>query len=106
MGADLAPARHHALRTRGLLALRVRPPQRPLDGWIRWVLGGPELAPGDATWFIDGSLIDGAHDLTAQTDFAIAIVSPVGALIACAYGVPPAWIVDAAGAEHWPAAAP
>ena len=101
VSASLAPARLHTLRTRGLLALRVHPLQRQTEGWIRWVVGSPDLAPCDATWFIDGSLIDGAHDLTARTGFAIAIVSSAGALVACAYGVPPAWVRSAAAAEAW-----
>ena len=37
----------------------------------------------------------------ARLGFAIVVVAPSGELLALAYGCPPNWIVDSAGAETW-----
>ena len=37
----------------------------------------------------------------ARLGFAIAAVSPLGELLGVAYGCPPSWILDSAGAETW-----
>ena len=55
----------------------------------------------DAMWYIDGSLIDGSWAFAKRTGFGIVIVSSGGDLLAYGYGVPPAWVRDASGAEAW-----
>eukprot|EP00973_Karenia_brevis_P075181 10442994-Karenia_brevis.AAC.1 len=51
--------------------------------------------------FIDGSLFDESRRWARRTGFGIAVVSREGSLLAFGNGTPPAWVVDAAGAELW-----
>jgi len=98
---SLDDQRRALLVTRGLFALNVEIPLRSPDGWWRWQSSPPADVPDDATWFIDGSLVDGPRDLISRCGFAIAVVGSDGRLIACGLGVPPDWVTTAGGAELW-----
>ena len=60
----------------------------------------PDVAPDDATWYIDGSLYDRPKATVQSLGFGIVLVSQ-GTLLAIGHGVPPHWINDSAGAELW-----
>ncbi len=50
---------------------------------------------------MDGSLFDEAKSFARRTGFGIVVVSASGDLIGFGSGIPPHWVVDAAGAELW-----
>ena len=89
------------LTTRGILLLKLQLPLITAEESFRWMLRPPDDTPLDATWFVDGSLFDESRRFGRSTGFAIAVISPQNALLACGHGTPPSWIVDAAGAELW-----
>jgi len=93
--------RRLALATRGMLVVDVQIPQGRERGWMRWLIGGPELADGGCTWYIDGSLVDASYQGTARTGFGIVLVGGDGEVRGCCLGAPPRWITNAAGAEGW-----
>jgi len=84
-----------------MLALSLRVPKAGSDGWTKWLVGGPEDAHAEATWYVDGSFIDDGHPDAGRTGFAIAVVGPDGDVCGLCHGAPPAWITNAAGAEGW-----
>ena len=89
------------MSTRGLFVLHVRAPAAPDRESFRWMQPPPDLLPQDVKVFIDGSLFTGALLWARRTGFGIAIVSNSGSLLALGNGIPPPWIIDAAGAELW-----
>ena len=97
----LDQARGLALRTRGFLAIHlpIRPPCP--DGWMDWVMPLPDEDLHDATWFIDGSAVDGPSKPTIRFGFGIAVVGHDGRLLAYAWGAPPDWVTDVPGTEGW-----
>jgi len=99
--SKIGEVRAHTLRTRGLLALRVRlVPPKP-EGWFRWVVGGPERATEHDRWYLDGSFVDGPGWCTGRAGLAMVVVAPDGSLVACGLGSPPAWITNSVAAEGW-----
>ncbi len=64
-------------------------------------LAPPDVIPHDAKLYIDGSMIDGKHSITRRLGFGIVVVGRDGTLIAFGNGTPPAWAMNAAGAEAW-----
>ena len=50
---------------------------------------------------VDGSLFDDIRPGELCLGFAIAIVDKTGALLGLGGGIPPPWILSAAGAETW-----
>ena len=98
---QLDPARRRFLSTRGILLIDIPIPPPSRDGWIRWLKPLPNMDLTGATWYIDGSAIDGPARLTARLGFAVVVVSKEGDLMAFAQGVPPGWVRDSAGAEMW-----
>ena len=78
----------------------MRPKQ---DGEFRWLLqpdfSSPEV--GNATWYFDGSMLNGKWLPLRATGFGIAVVSSSGQLLACGRGTPPHWCATAAAAEAW-----
>jgi len=87
--------------TRGLFALRLAIPRGRPGGWKRWLIGSPELADDECTWYVDGSMVDGKWQGTTRTGFGIVIVGPDGGVRGIALGSPPSWVTSAAGAEAW-----
>ena len=80
------------------------PVQRPkLEGQFTWLLE-PQLHDpvfDDATWYFDGSMLNGSWLPLRATGFGIAIASAQGQLLACGRGTPPHWCSTAAAAEAW-----
>jgi len=98
----MSQARRELLATRGLFALRLSVPRPPPGDTFHWILCPPEDGRAqEATWFIDGSLFDEAKRFARRTGFSVVVVSNSGSLLGFGAGVPPHWIVDAAGAELW-----
>ncbi len=96
------PARQELLATRGLFALKVRFPKPPCGDTFEWILCPPQDGSEvGATWYVDGSLFDEAKRFARRTGFGIVVVSASGDLIGFGSGIPPHWVVDAAGAELW-----
>jgi len=97
----LDPPRALALQTRGFLALDLRLPRPRADGWSKWLFGKPEDFDETASWYTDGSLVDGPHPLFGRTGFAIVVVGRDRQVAGVCYGAPPSWVTNAAGAEAW-----
>ncbi len=55
----------------------------------------------DATWYVDGSLLDKQWDFARRAGFSVVLVAASGELLACGFGVPPRWIESSGGAEVW-----
>ena len=68
---------------------------------FQWLLEPPGHSIEGLTWYIDGSLFDEYKRYARRTGFGIVVVSSDGSLVGLGNGVPPDWIVDAAGAELW-----
>jgi hypothetical protein len=99
----LSEARERHLDTRALFTVRVPAPPGRQDGRFEWIRA-PDLndpAINEATWYFDGSMLDGKVDLLRATGFGIAITSPEGDLLGTAKGNPPQWCSTAAAAEAW-----
>ena len=99
--ARLQACRLELLSTRGLFVLRVRAPAAPDQETFNWIRPPPDPMPQDVKVFIDGSLFDESLRWARRTGFGVAIVSHDGSLLAFGNGIPPRWIIDAAGAELW-----
>lgn len=97
----LSPARLELLGTRGLFVFSVRAPLAPAQESFTWIWPLPDELPVGVRFFIDGSLFDESRKWARRTGFGVAVVSNAGSLLAFGNGVPPPWIVDAAGAELW-----
>ena len=90
------------LSTRGLFTLKVQVPAKPQGSYFRWMRQPPDPDQAESsTWYIDGSLFDEAKRFARRTGFGVVVVSAQGSLLGFGLGVPPEWIVDAAGAELW-----
>ena len=78
------------------------PTQRP-QGNFKWIVdpASSHTDPNTATWFCDGSLINGGQVDFRATGIGIAVVSDDGELIGYGYGSPPSWVATAAAAELW-----
>jgi len=99
--SKLDEPRRLLLQTRALLVVDAPLAPPPASGWFRWIKRLPDVVPPTARWYMDGSFLDGPSPLTGRTGFAIAVVDDGGHLLACAYGAPPCWIRNSAGAEAW-----
>jgi len=95
----LSPDRRRLLFAHDLLVARVAVHRLGLhEPTFRWLRHPPDLVPGDAAWYIDGSLHDGRRAFAASTGFAVVVVGGGGDLLAFGQGVPPCWIRTAGGA--------
>jgi len=94
-------ARSLALRTRGFLAINLPAPAPRHNGWFAWLTAPPDGDISEATWFIDGSAVDGPHNATISFGFGIAVIASNGQLLAYGWGAPPEWITDVPGTEGW-----
>ena len=100
--ATPVPERRQLLRTRGVFAVSVQAPLRPLEDSFEWLMPiGDRHDPLSATWYIDGSLFDEKRRFGRRMRFGLAVVSVHGELIGCGRGLAPGWAQDAAGAELW-----
>ena len=94
--------RRRLLQTRGLLALRIRLPTFQSHATLTWHLDPRKHEQlDDATWYIDGSMFDGKHQVGTRCGYGIVVVTQQAQLIGLASGTTPHWINDAAGAELW-----
>ena len=107
-GADkallrLGDARGRILRTRGLAVVRLPPRQQHQHGEFRWLKrpndDDPELT--GATWYCDGSLLNGRWKELRVTGFGIVVATRAGRLLGYGLGWPPSWCSTAAAAEAW-----
>ncbi len=89
--------------TRALVpAVHAPPPDIPIDGTFRWHVEPPVSAePVTATFYTDGSLIDGSHEHLRRLGWAFVAGGADGTVLASASGVPPPWIDSIGGAEAW-----
>ena len=101
VAAGISPARLELLGTRGLFVFSVQAPLAPAQESFTWLWPLPEELPDGVRFFIDGSLFDESRRWARRTGFGVAVVSEAGSLLAFGNGIPPPWIVDAAGAELW-----
>ena len=99
---QLNAARQNLLLTRGFLTVKVRleePDRLEAFTWYLDPTNHPDLPA--ARWYIDGSMVDNVSPVIRRLGFGLVVVAPSGMLIGAGMGKPPAWIVDAAGAELW-----
>ena len=97
----LEQPRRSLLDTRGLLVLNLHIPERHPTGWMHWFLCPPPDVPETATFYIDGSLLDGPSELISRCGLAICIVDEHDELLAYGHGVPPDWVRTSGAAEAW-----
>ena len=74
--ARVGQVRADALRTRGLLVMRLPSPTQSAEGWLKWL-----VSPGDDcneryTWYFDGSMHDGHWAESRAIGFGIVVVAP------------------------------
>jgi len=93
--------RRRLLETRGWFTLNMRIPRQDPVGWFSWIQELPDVDLDGATFYIDGSLIDGQGSACSRTGFAIVVVNADGELIAYAQGAPPGWVRSSPAAEAW-----
>ena len=90
------------LLDRGLLIIRAAiPSSNPPEAihWQKWFEDGSR--EGEATWYVDGSLLDGPRALTAAQGAGFAAVGPRGELWAYGHGAPPPWARTIPAVEAW-----
>ena len=99
--SKVGQVRADSLRTRGLLVMRLPSLERSAEGWFRWLSPpGPDCNEL-FTWYLDGSLHDGAWADYRAVGFGLVVVAPDRSLAAYGHGVPPSWCQTAAAAEAW-----
>jgi hypothetical protein len=101
--SKLSEQRQRHLKLHGLLAVKVEVARHAADGTFQWLVPPPEDDPTlqGATWYCDGSLLDGRWKAIRCTGFGIAVASRHGDLLAYGMGWPPSWCDTAAAAEAW-----
>ena len=87
--------------TRAIACIKIIVPRRPPPTDFQWLLPPPDDLPAGSRWFIDGSMFDEAKRFARRTGYGVVVVSAAGELLGFGAGEPPAFIVDAAGAELW-----
>ncbi len=89
--------------TRALIPAPVVPfPSLPDEGTFIWHVQ-PDLNefPSAATWYTDGSAVDGQHEQLRRLGWAFVAIDAQGDVVAATYGSPPPWIDSVTGAEAW-----
>ncbi len=97
----LSQRRRAILRERAQLVVKVPAPVRQQEGSFRWLRHPGATEDSKATWYFDGSMLNGRWKPLRATGFGIAIVAPDGSLLGYGYGTPPHWCRTAAAAEAW-----
>jgi hypothetical protein len=99
----LSDTRKCTLWDHALLAVRVPAVPFAQEGEFRWLkpLDQDDHRIDDATWYCDGSMLNGKWSELRVTGFGIAVVSSEGDLLAHGVGWPPSWCATAAAAEVW-----
>ena len=101
--SKLSEQRHKHLSQHGLMAVKIRVAPFEQDGTFQWPAPPSVYDPRlcNATWYCDGSLLDGRWKALRCAGFGIAVVSTQGDLLAHGLGWPPSWCGTAAAAEAW-----
>ena len=99
----ISDRRSNILRSHGMLAVRLPPRSHHQDGQFAWLVAPDHNDPclTNATWYCDGSMLNGKWQALRATGFGIAVVSLEGDLLAYGLGWPPTWCSTAAAAEAW-----
>ena len=99
----LSAHRSSILKTHGLLAMKIHTPTFAQLGDFRWIVEPSVEDPrvDFATWYCDGSMLNGKWKPLRVTGFGIAVVATVGDLLAYGMGWPPSWCATASAAEAW-----
>ena len=93
----LKEPRQRLMRSQGLFLLRARVTKQRPQGWFRWLKQPTGDIPDTATWYVDGSLVDGPAKLLSITGYSIVVVAQDGRLLGSAHGAPPSWVTTAGG---------
>ncbi len=94
--------RREILKQRGFLVLRLPASKPNTEGVFQWIVDPMESNLIDeATWYFDGSMLNGRWKALRVTGFGVAVVAESGALIGHGLGWPPSWVTTAAAAEAW-----
>jgi len=96
---SLKPSRRRLMESQGLFLLKARVVRQRPAGWFRWLKQPDGDIPSSATWYVDGSLLDGPSKVLSVTGYSIVVVGDDGQLIGCAHGAPPSWVASAGAAE-------
>ena len=99
---SLEPRQLQLLRTRGMLAIKVRAVAIPAEGSFTWVKQPREdLLDGNERWYFDGSAMNATWRELCTTGYGIVVTARDGSLIGFGRGTPPNWIKTAPAAEAW-----
>ncbi len=72
------------------------------EGTFRWAVKPRDAdLPLLATFYTDGSALDGYARMLARYGWSFVVVDNHGRIVAAAHGVPPAWVESVAAAEAW-----
>ena len=87
----------------GLLALIVHTAAHTQVGMFQWLAApdGADPRLDTATWYCDGSLLDGRWNAIRTAGFGVAVFGVDGDLLAYGVAWPPSWRATAASAEAW-----
>jgi hypothetical protein len=101
--SKLSDQRLKHLALHGMLAIKVRVAPYVQHGTFQWLDQPSDDDPRlvDATWYCDGSLLDGKWKALRCAGFGIVVVSATGDLLGYGLGWPPSWCTTAAAAEAW-----
>ena len=97
----LKMSRRRLMESQGLFLLRARIVKQRPGGWFRWLKQPAGDVPDSATWYVDGSLLDGPSKVLSVTGYSIVVVAEDGQLLGCAHGAPPSWVTSAGAAEAY-----
>ena len=89
--------------THGILLLQL-PNSPKLFNTLTWIVPPEDGAVIEASWYTDGSLLDGqvaASRAFSRVGFGILAVNDHNKIVAAGYGTPPAWISTIPGVEAW-----
>ena len=98
---SLQPSRLNLLWTKARLVIKLPAPRSQHEGDFKWLVDPtPHPHADSATWYFDGSMLQGKWLQLRVTGFAIVVVRQ-GSLLGYGFGSPPHWCLTAAAAEAW-----
>jgi hypothetical protein len=98
---SLQPSRLNLLWTKARLVIKLPAPRSQHEGDFTWLVDPTAHPHADsATWYFDGSMLQGKWFQLRVTGFGIVVVHQ-GSLLGYGFGSPPHWCLTAAAAEAW-----
>ena len=99
---SIEPRQLQLLKTRGLLAIKVRAAANPVEGTFTWIKQPQDdLLDGSERWYFDGSAMNAKWRELCTTGYGVVVTARDGTLIGFGRGTPPRWVKTAPAAEAW-----